>query len=185
MTAKSVALFGSSFNPPHLGHWAVLRDLVRKNVFDEIWLVPVWKHAFDKELAAFETRTEMLRLLMEELGDTPVPVRVCTVEKDLNAERSYTFDTVTELKKRHPGVEFALIVGSDVKNELSKWHRAEELKKIVSFHFVPRRGYADSPYPEVSSSEIREKIKRGEDVSSLTTGKIAESIKRNRLYADD
>lgn len=183
MTFKRVALFGSSFNPPHRGHLAVLRDLAGKNLFDEIWLMPVWKHPFDKALAPFEHRLKMTELLRGE-GGFVIPLSVCTVEKELDRERSYTFDTVSELKKRHPERDFTLILGSDVKNELSKWHRAEELKKLVGFHFIPRQGYEASPYPEISSSEIREKAKHGSDISDLTTEKIAEYIKRNRLYAD-
>lgn len=176
-----IALFGSSFNPPHMGHIAVLKDLLTKNLFDGIWLLPVYNHAFGKDLAPFQERIEMLKILIRDLGDTRVVVS--EIERELGKSPSYSIDTVVELKRRHNNVEFHMIAGSDIKADLDKWHRITELEKILKFHFIPRLGYdKTSPYPKVSSSEIREKVKRGESVVALTTPAIAEYIARQKLY---
>jgi nicotinate-nucleotide adenylyltransferase len=177
-----IALFGSSFNPPHVGHVAVLEDLLAKNLFDGIWLLPVYNHAFGKELPPFEERVAMLKILIHDLGDTRVTIS--EIERELGKNPSYSIDTVTELKHRHPNIEFHMIAGSDVKTDLDKWHRIAELKKILKFYFIPRLGYdKTSPYPKVSSSEIREKAIRGESITELTTPAIAEYIAKLGLYS--
>ena len=177
-----IALFGSSFNPPHRGHLAVVQDLLARRLFDEIWLVPVYAHPFRKDLPDFATRLTLTQMLVAELADERV--KICTIEADLAATPSYTFDTVTALKKKYPHDDFTLIVGSDVQNELDKWHNIAGLKNLVTFYFVPRQGFADSPYPQVSSSDVREKCRAGESVAELTTPAIAKYLKENKIYHD-
>ncbi len=120
---SKIGLFGSSFNPPHLGHLAVIQDLAtHKDTFDEIWLVPVYAHAFAKNasLAPFKKRLTWLHAFLNDLSRDNV--RISTVERDLNKTPSFTIDTVEHLKSKHPADEFILIAGSDVKNDLSQWH---------------------------------------------------------------
>lgn len=178
---KNIGLFGSSFNPPHLGHWAVLSDLAKRAVFDEIWLVPVYKHPFDKELAPYEARLKMVELLWLDLDQDRI--KISTIEKELGREPTYTYDVVRELKSCYPDYDFSLIVGSDAKNELKKWHRYEDLKDLVRFYFIPRKGFENSPYPDVSSRGIREAIKKGESIDQLTTDKVAGYLKQNKIYS--
>lgn len=179
-TSKNIALFGSSFNPPQLGHLAVLRELVKKHHFDEVWLVPVYSHAFGKELAPFEDRLAMTKLLQAEIGSDCVKVN--SIEKDLNKSPSYTFDVVSALIKKNPGVKLSLILGSDTRRDLPKWHRIADLKKMVGFYFVPRAGLEASPFPNVSSTEIREKIHAGQSIDGLTTAAVADYIYEKKLY---
>lgn len=177
---KNIGLFGSSFNPPHHGHLAVIQDLSDRRTFDEIWLVPVFGHAFGKTLAPFENRLDMLEILLS-LINSP-NVKINTVEREMNKHPSYSFDMVSELKRRHPSYQFHLIVGSDIKSELHKWHRIEDLKRIVDFHFIPRQGFENSPYPKVSSSEIRHFLQHGADITHLVPAKIADYIGKHKLY---
>lgn len=175
-----IGLFGSSFNPPQIGHYSVIKDLADQGIFDEIWLVPVYKHAFDKELLPFETRLDLANCLAKDVGSPNV--KVSTVERDLGKTPTYTFDTVTALRTRHPDADFHMIVGSDVKNDLPKWHRIEELRHILNFHFIPRDGFEASPYPKVSSTEIRDKLRRGEAVTGLLSASVAEYVLKHGLY---
>lgn len=175
-----IALFGSSFNPPHRGHLAIIKTFLQRALFDEIWLVPVYAHPFRKDLPSFNVRLALTKLLEQDIDDERV--QVCSIEAELAKKPSYTFDTVTALKKKYPNAEFTLIVGSDVQKDLDKWHNVDALKKIVSFYFVPRQGYEDSPFPQVSSSEIRTKCAAGEDIRTLTTEAIAKYLTKNRIY---
>lgn len=175
-----IGLFGSSFNPPQIGHYAVVKDLADRGVFDEIWLVPVYKHAFDKDLLPFETRLDLANCLIKDIASPKV--KVSTIERDLGKTPTYTFDTVTALRAAHPGDEFFMIVGSDVKNDLPKWHRIAELRRILNFHFIPRAGYESSPYAKVSSTEIRDKLRHGESVTGLLSASVAEYVLKQGLY---
>lgn len=177
---QNIGLFGSSFNPPHCGHFAVLKDLMDRQAFDEIWLLPVYQHPFGKDLLAYEKRLQLLNLLLKDLHEPRL--KICTIEKELDRKPSYMFDTITELQKRHPKACFSLIVGSDVKNELHKWYRSEDLQKKVNFYFIPRAGVETSPYPEVSSSLIRQKLKNKQSIAGLTTKAIENHIHQHGLY---
>lgn len=169
MANSHIALFGSSFNPPHVGHLAVLTALAKKNLFDEIWLVPVYKHPFAKDLWPYTLRLKLAKLLLKEIRiDCPKSkISLCEIEKKLNKNPSYMFDTVTALKKKYPKIKFTLILGSDCRKDLSKWHRYKELKKIVGFYFIPRSGFEKSPFPRVSSTEVRKKLKAGKSIKGL------------------
>lgn len=177
---KNIGLFGSSFNPPHLGHWAVLNDLSEKDIFDEIWLVPVFSHPFHKEMAPFEHRLKMVELLWTDLNRDKI--KISTIEKELNKSPTYTYDVIQTLKSQYPDYQFTLILGTDTKNELPKWYRHEDLKKEAAFYFIPRKGHEDSPYPEISSSQIRHNLHAGKSVDELTTNKIAKYLRENKIY---
>jgi nicotinate-nucleotide adenylyltransferase len=154
-----------------VGHLAVLKALAHDARFAEVWLVPVFDHAFGKNLMNYEDRVKMTQLLAQDAGTNNVVVS--TAERDLGKRPSYTVDLIEYLQKKNPDHRYTLVVGSDARADLPKWHRIEDLKKIVDFEFVPRQGYEASPYPEVSSSQIRKMLARDEDISGLTTAKIA------------
>lgn len=177
---KSIGLFGSSFNPPHQGHLAVLKDLCNSKVFDEIWLVPVYSHPFGKALISFEHRCHMVKLLISKLAENSIKINL--IEQELNKAPTYAIDVVRALKSRHPDCDFHLIVGSDIKPDLQKWHKIDELKQEAKFHFVPRNGYENSPYPKVSSSEIRELAASKKPLKGLPIA-IAEYISKKNLYS--
>ncbi|MBF0107319.1 MAG: nicotinate-nicotinamide nucleotide adenylyltransferase [Deltaproteobacteria bacterium] len=178
----NIGLFGSSFNPPHLGHFAVIKDLIRQKIFYEIWLIPVYAHPFDKKLLNFEDRLILLNLFLRDLNEASV--KITTVERDLNNKPSYTYDTIVKLREHLPHAHFTLILGSDTKNDinLDKWYRYDDLKKIAGFYFVPRKGFEDSPYPDVSSSQIRGHLAKNESIDHLTTKSVADYLARHHLY---
>lgn len=178
--SKNIGLFGASFNPPHHGHLAVVQDLSTRGIFDEIWLVPVFEHAFGKTLAPFENRLDMLKILLTLIGRSNVHIN--TIERELNLKPTYSFDMVSALKQHHPTYQFNLIVGSDIKPDLHKWHRIEDLKQIANFYFIPRQGFENSHYPQVSSSEIRQLLQQSADIAHLVPAKIADYIVRHKLY---
>ncbi|MBU0505931.1 MAG: nicotinate-nicotinamide nucleotide adenylyltransferase [bacterium] len=180
---NNIGILGSSFNPPHLGHKAVIADLLKMGTFDGIWLIPVYFHAFRKYLAPFSHRLAMVRLLA--LDFEPEKVKVITIEQELNKKPSYTYDVLAALKTKFPDHSFSLILGSDIKQDLNKWHRIDDLKKLVTFHFIPRKGYEESPYPEVSSTQIRERIAQNLSIEGLTTLEIAAYIRKNELYSGE
>ncbi len=177
---KNIGLLGSSFNPPHLGHLSVLTQLTQQQEFDEIWMIPVYYHAFSKNLAPFETRLTLASLLCEEIESKNV--KVLPIERELQKKPSYTIDVVLALKNKYPDFSFSLILGTDTKNDLPKWHKIDELRKLVGFYFIPRKGYEDSPHPEVSSTDIRERLEKGLPIDHLTTKKIANYLIKNRVY---
>src|SRR5881394_891858 len=161
-----VALFGGSFNPPHVAHQLAGLYVLETEPVDELWLVPCWKHPFDKALAPFDDRLAMCLRAATALGPR---ARVSDCERQLGGE-SWTLRTVKALKAQHPEHEYALVIGSDLEGEVASWHGAEELRGLCRFIVVGRGGFAGGRgpgMPAVSSSEVRQRLASGQPVDAL------------------
>lgn len=181
---RAVALLGGSFNPPHVAHlmaayWTLATQDVR-----EVWLLPAYRHPFGKDLAPFEDRVAMCELAARALRG----VAVCTAERELadDPHVGRTARTLEHLVAKHPGYEFALVLGADILAETAKWWRWERVQELARLVIVGREGYPPVPgapsLPAVSSTAIRASVGRGEDVSGLVPRKVAEYIASHGLY---
>ncbi|NDJ18651.1 nicotinate-nucleotide adenylyltransferase [Myxacorys almedinensis A] len=187
----TIALFGTSADPPTIGHLEILRSLSPQ--FDEI---AVWAadNPFKADQTPLEHRTQMLRLLIQDLH---CPKHNVWVYPELSHAR--TVVTVERAKQRWQGAEFTLIVGFDVARQLPKWFHVEELLQHVNVLIVPRSGYsldaadverlrqmgatvaiAEIAVPEVSSTAYRTQ----EDLTGVTHA-IQAYIDREQLYGCD
>jgi nicotinate-nucleotide adenylyltransferase len=160
----TVAVYGGSFDPPHVGHAMVASWLTWTRQADVVWLLPTFQHAFGKEMSPWPLRLAWTRALADLVG-----ADVTTIEADLPVP-SYTIDTLDALARRHPEHRFRLVIGSDnleVKDKWRQWDRIDaEYRPIV----VGRTGYTVPDgavaFPEVSSTEIRRRLRAGLDVSA-------------------
>jgi nicotinate-nucleotide adenylyltransferase len=192
-----IALFGGSFNPPHVAHQlacAYVLATARPRV-DELWMVPTFKHPFDKQLAPFADRVAMC----ERAAQPFQQVKVSRVEEELGGE-SYTLRTVEELKRRHPDDQFALVIGADLVAERERWHGWPKLKTLIEFIVVGRGGYgerglgsppkdggAEGPVsvvhlPPISSTDVRRRIAGGEACDSFVDAAVLDYIREKGLY---
>jgi nicotinate-nucleotide adenylyltransferase len=174
-----IALFGGSFNPPHLGHIAVAKELAESSLFDEVWIIPVLKHPFHKELLSFEDRVKMCRLAFTPLSKK---IKVSEVEKEINSPQGYTLDLIDHLLKKYPDTSFSLAIGTDLLQESKKWKNFGEIEKKISLFKIPRSGYEKSHYPSVSSSEARKAIARGYNLKKLLSQEIINFIQQKGFY---
>jgi nicotinate-nucleotide adenylyltransferase len=152
---EDVALFGGSFDPPHVGHVLAVAYALAIGEFDRLLVVPVFAHPFDKPLTAFEHRVAMTRAAMAGISR----VEVSTVEQTLPVP-SLTLHTVQHLKSAHPSYQLRLIVGGDVIADRHKWFGFDELARLAPPFVLGRRGVdcAEAPpplLPEVSSTHLR------------------------------
>jgi nicotinate-nucleotide adenylyltransferase len=178
-----IALFGGSFNPPHVAHQltcAYVLATARPRV-DELWMVPTFKHPFDKQLAPFADRVAMC-----ERAALPFQkVRVSRVEEELGGE-SFTLRTVEELKRRHPDDQFALVIGADLVAERERWHGWPKLKTLIEFIVVGRGGYGESGaevhLPPISSTDVRRRIAGDEPCDSFVDAAVLDYIREKGLY---
>jgi nicotinate-nucleotide adenylyltransferase len=162
-----VAIYGGSFNPPHVGHAMVAGWLRWADRADEVWLVPAFVHPFDKDLAPFEDRLAWCRALADAVGPW---VRVEAIEATLPTP-SYTIDTLETLSARHPASRFRLVVGADVLEAVPQWKRWDRIVERFDPVVVGRQGWpvptGTIGFPEVSSTEVRRRIRAGEPVDHL------------------
>jgi len=181
-----VALFGGSFNPPHVAHQMVALYVLETERVDQLWLVPCFRHPFDKPLAPFENRLRMCELAVKGLGPR---ARVTEIERTIGGP-SRTINTVRRLRELHPENTFSLVIGSDVAAEVPSWYASDELRALVSFIVVGRRatvGAADHSavtMPEVSSSEVRRLLRAGNSAEGLVPRSVLDYIYRHGLYRE-
>lgn len=184
MTARTIALFGGSFNPPHVGHVAVVGWVLACQPVDEVWAVPCFQHAFGKVLAPFDLRARMLQAALAPFGER---ARVCRVEEELGGV-SRTVDTLEALTARHPDTSFALVAGADVRAELPLWKEPERLSRLASWIWLPRRGVAQAPdeppylFPEISSSDIRARCRDGQPLEGWVPRGVQALLAAERPY---
>jgi nicotinate-nucleotide adenylyltransferase len=178
-----IALLGGSFNPPHVAHvmaawWALATQEVR-----EVWLLPAFRHPFGKQLAPFQDRVRMCELAIAAVRGA----HVCTAEAELADDPlcGKTARTLEHLVEKHPDRRFALVVGADILPETDKWYRFDRVQALARLVVVGRQGYpgGEGPaLPAISSTEIRERLARGEDVSALVPRRVVEYAAERGLY---
>lgn len=195
-----IGIYGGSFNPVHNGHIHLALSAAEELNLDRIYLVPslISPHRSSAEYAPAEDRLEMLRLaclVSEKLG-------ICDYEIRSN-RKSYTFYTVEEFRRRFPDDELFLLVGSDMLLCFDTWYRFEDILNNVSLAVVSRRnGDMDeldkkagflrkfgriilcqaSPI-EVSSTEIRKKIRKNQNFSCYLDKNVVQYITSSNLYS--
>ena len=191
-----VAVFGGSFNPPHVAHVLAVVYALSTAPIDAVVVVPVFHHPFSKELASFDERLAMCELA---LGWIP-RVSVSTVERELGGA-SLTLRTVEHLAAAHPDWSLRLLIGSDVLADLPKWHRFDRIAEIAPPLVLGRVGVVPPPpgeglapsltaplpvLPRVSSTEIRASLAGGDldAVRARVSAKVLDYIEAHRLYRD-
>ncbi|GHT57050.1 putative nicotinate-nucleotide adenylyltransferase [Bacteroidia bacterium] len=183
-------IYSGSFNPIHRGHTALADYLLRHTDLDEIWLVVSPQNPLKNEVSADNDRLTMARLAAEDFPQ----LQVSDVEFSL-PKPSYTIDTLRFLNEKYPENEFVLIIGADNLAVFHLWKDFAELLDNYRIIVYPRKGFeadlekypqvefaVDAPLFDVSSTEIRRKIKAGEDVSEFLTPKVYKHIETNHLY---
>ena len=193
---KHVALFGGSFNPPHVGHLlgaAYVRAVVP---VDAVWLMPAHRHPFGKRLAPFEDRVTLCDILASHIAG----LEVTRIEEEVPGS-GRTIHTVEHLTRRFPDHRFSLIVGTDILVESSRWLEFERLVSLAPLVVLGRTGHAqprpagapwdsatfltDVPIPEVSSTDVRERLASGKPVDHLVPRRVLEEIRARGLYAHE
>jgi len=176
-----IALYGGSFNPPHVAHQLVALYVLETEPVAELWFMPAFQHAFDKPLEPFAERFRMCELAAAALG---ARARVCDIESRLGGP-SRTLRTVEKLKEEHPGTEFSLVIGADLLSEVDNWYGADTLRRLVPLIVVGRAGVRGSgpvAMPSISSTEIRAALGSGQDARAWVPKSVLDYITSRGLY---
>jgi len=187
-----VALFGGSFNPPHVAHQLVALYVLETQPVDEVWFVPVYEHVFGKPLAPFEDRIAMCELAAAALGPR---AKVSRAEEELARQPGFagsrTLDLIEYLRATQ-AVELRLVIGTDILGETAKWYRWDEVVKAAPPIVIGRAGHLPEgssatgvAMPEISSTEIRAQLAAGhpEAVAALVPASVLWYIAGRNLYS--
>jgi len=184
----NIAILGGRFDPPHIWHfWTAQQVLENVSGIDQVWLMPDYQNALKPIHASVSDRIQMLHFL--ETGR----IKLSTIAA-AHEEVTYTVSVVNELKK-DPYNRYYWIIGSDTTSEFSRWRDYQKLARMVQFLVFPRKDYPIKNLPpgfakvegnvllsNVSSTLIRDRIKRGYTISGLVFPEVEEYIRRRNLY---
>ena len=155
----TIALFGGSFDPPHIGHEAIVKALINFKDIDKVIIMPTYLNPFkSKFYAPAALRVEWLKEIFKEYKN----VEISDYEV-LQKRAVSTIESVKHLLKSYKKIY--LVIGADNLLSLEKWNRYDELKKLVTFIVIPRDGIEIPEHflracvdEKVSSTELRECI---------------------------
>ena len=194
MAFMRIGIYGGSFNPIHRGHTELAASIVRQGLVDELWLLvsplnPLKQDA-TSDMAEYEHRLNMARLATEGIEG----VKVSDFERHLSIP-SYTITTLGELRKAYPAHEFVLVIGADNWERFPRWYHAREIIRSYPILIYRRPGcamdettlppsvqMADTPLYDISSTEIRDAISEGRDMSRWLDEKVLAYIGEHGLY---
>ncbi len=200
---KKIGIMGGAFDPPHRGHLSLAERVRDALNLDEIWFIPTGKipHKSTKETAPAKDRLAMTRLAVSE---NPF-FRVDAIEVEREGY-SYTYETLETLKKEYPGFAFVLLVGADSLDYMEQWREPERIFAACSVAAVGRKGFSceemelkkrelemryngeiilvPMDYVDISSTEIRKRIREERAIDDLVAVSVAEYIQRHKLYQE-
>ncbi|AFS69884.1 nicotinate-nucleotide adenylyltransferase [Exiguobacterium antarcticum] len=186
-----IGLMGGTFDPPHIGHLLIAEQAKEQLGLDEVWFLPA-KLPPHKQ-STITSATKRLQLVQAAIQSNEA-FFVSDIEFEREA-KSYTFDTIRELKSRYPEQDFFFLLGADSLVNLDTWYRAEELYEEIRFGAVARPGNqylipegarvtaVDMPLLEVSSTDIRQRVARGRSIRYLVPEPVRQLIEEWKLYA--
>jgi nicotinate-nucleotide adenylyltransferase len=191
-TASRLGLYGGSFDPVHLGHLLVAQAAVEELGLDKLFFIPAAQSPFkpDSQPAPAAIRLQLLRLALA--GKTHCEVDDQEIQR---GGTSYTIDTLRDYAKRFPGAELFYLIGADNAAKLNEWREADELATLAQFVAIPRPGGSTAEFPkpfrgrilkgfpiEISSSQIRQRMKTGLPIENLVPPFVAGAIDAAKIY---
>ncbi len=203
---KLVGLFGGSFDPMTPGHRGRAEELVTtyrqdvlgpdgapaKRRIDALWLIPVFQHYFPEkreEMAPYQDRLNMMHVCLGTLlgpaTADKAEVRISNIEQQLGGI-SRTYDTIAALKARNPNIDFVLYLGADIRDEVGKWYRFDDIQKTVGVQFLSRGGYdsqgtAGQFTMKMSSGDVRRAVAKEDwdEVARISDPGVAAYLKKH------
>ena len=189
-------IYGGTFNPIHNGHLHLIRAACAQLSFDRLLVVPanIPPHKAATDLASNRDRLEMARLATAGMPG------VWVSDIELRARgKSYTILTLERLRALFPECRFTLLMGADMLESFDRWHRWRDILKLADIAAFARNEGEEAllerkaaligrarvvrvePLP-LSSTLVREKVRRGEDISDLVPEPVAAYIYEKGLY---
>lgn len=165
-------IFGGSFNPIHVGHIALAQAILRQCGLDEVWLMLSPQNPLKQEtdLLDDQLRYEMAQKALEGVEG----IKACNYEFRL-PKPSYTWNTLQHLTEDYPDREFILIIGGDNWAQFERWRCWKDILRHHRVIVYPRGnviGTIDVPLINVSSTEIRDRVKRHQPITNLVPAVI-------------
>ena len=190
-----LAIFGGSFDPPHIGHLLAATDAADQLQLSRVVFVPAATQPLKvgRAAASAEQRLEMVRLLVE--GDSRFEVSAVEAKRP---GLSFTVDTLAHFAERHAADERYLLLGKDVLGTFDQWKDPARIIELARPVLLVRGDETQTTLPaamrdadvirlstrriDISSTEVRERVRLGRSIKGFVTDGVASYIARTGLY---
>ena len=198
---KKIGILGGSFDPIHQGHLNIARSAYEEFQLDEVWFMPAG-HSPNKDESGMTCAAKRAKMVELAIAEYPY-FKLCMIEVE-SSETSYTYRTLTKLTAQYPDIQFYFIMGADSLDYFEKWRHPEiisekaillvavrntqnlpqiqkkinELQKLFHTQIYPITGGKT----DVSSTELRKKIREGTDNPNMIPSIVADYIAACGLY---
>jgi nicotinate-nucleotide adenylyltransferase len=191
---RRVGILGGTFNPIHLGHLMIAQDALELAGLDRVVFIPSATPPH-KPLAGNVSGADRLRMVKLAIaGNDRFAVDDLEIKR---GGKSYSVETVAELRRRQPDVDWCFIIGGDSLAELHLWRDADRLVQLCRFVVLARPGFVArparrltgvrykvyAPHPvEIASREIRTRVAGNQSIRYLVPESVRRFIERKKLY---
>lgn len=190
-SSMKIGLYFGSFNPVHIGHLIIANQTVNDTDLQQVWFIVSPQNPF-KQSASLLNENHRLHLIRSAI-DGENNLRASSVEFNL-PKPSYTVDSLAYLKEKYPEHEFSIVMGSDGFKNLDKWKNYEVIVNNHSIYIYKRPGFEiththgatihilEAPLLEISSTRIRDLIKKRKSIRFLVPDVVKEEIEIGGYY---
>lgn len=187
---KRLGLYGGTFDPPHIAHLIIAERAWEQLALEKVLFVPAFIPPH-KRRRRNTTAVERLRMLELAVKDNP---HFGILETEINRKGvSYTIDTLQEVQQMYPEYELFLILGSDNLLQFFTWKEPDRILSLAHLVVYERPSSPVDKFPhavfrlqgsllDISSTEIRKKVSRGESIRYLVPKEVELYIKKRKLY---
>jgi nicotinate-nucleotide adenylyltransferase len=187
-----IGLYFGSFNPVHNGHLIIANHVINNTDLKQVWMVVSPQNPLKKSNSLLN-EYDRLHLLQSALeGETKI--KASSIEFNL-PKPSYTIHTLAYLKEKYKQHQFSIIMGSDSYTNIKKWKNYELIILNYEIYIYERIGYPienndnaqinllEAPIIQISSSTIRENLKKGKSIRYLVPDSVNLQVKENKYYS--
>lgn len=185
-----IGILGGTFNPIHYGHLILGEQVLGQLKLDRVIFVPTFlpPHKSKKNVISAQKRLKMIELAVKANKNFSV-----SDEEIRRQGKSYTVDTLRQIKKKYPSAELYFICGSDLVSEIPNWKDVNDIYKLAKFVLAKRPGFGkrlsgksflkiNVAQVDISSSFIRALVRQGRSIRYLTPYVVVKYIEKHGLY---
>ena len=173
-------IFLGSFDPIHLGHINLITNAMRACELDNVSLVPAWQNVTKKQSTDYDIRLNMCQCAIRNIKDVYVDLIELNLHIIQNTDKVYSIDVLKYFKLREPDIDYQLILSKETYKELPKWKNFEQILILMPI-LLEGRDFAVSKY-NFHSTDIRNRIKQGEDIKNMVPKGIPEFLEHYNPY---
>ena len=200
-SGKRIGIMGGTFNPVHNGHLLLAAKAQEQVLLDKVLFMPSGNSYMKRNVLETQKRVDMVALAIE-----CYPYFELSLIETQKSGNTYTFETLQFLKSASPETQYYFIVGADILFQIEQWRNPDQIFQMAAlvcavrddydFDAIQEKGnvlkasgadiiYLNMPQLDISSTDIRAKVKSGQSISDLVPPEVAHYIEQEHLYNEE